>query len=228
VNRLARASGLSILLTVAAGPAAAQSPVADDGRFEVSVGALRIGRTSFGGRDAQETVGSGGTFRLFSSTTELTAPMGLSTRIGVRIIRRFDVEASGTYSTPELRTRVDSDAEISNAPLVAAVPVQQFTIGGAAVWYPPGPGLGSRTRFFVRGGMGLERHLENRGTRLVDGRMFEAGGGAKYSVFPRSRGWWKGIGVRGDAFALVRTSRITLDQRTHISPAFAASVYLRF
>jgi hypothetical protein len=219
----------ALLMTLAASSAFAQPPSADAGRVEVSVGTVRIGRASFGSRDADEATGSGGaTFRLFSSSSELTGGSGFAARIGITVIRRLEVEASGTYSTAELRTRVDSDIEASNAPIVATVPVEQFTIGGAAVWYPPAPRLGSRTRLFARSGLGAERHLEDHGTRAVDGRTFEAGGGVKVVVASRSRGWWKGIGARFDALALVRTNAVTLDNRAHLSPAIAASIYLRF
>jgi hypothetical protein len=219
----------AVLITFAASSVFAQSPSSDAGRVEVSAGTVRIGRASFGSRDADETTSAGGrTFRLFSSSSELTGASGFAARIGINVVRQLDLEAAGTYSTPELRTRIESDIESSNAPIVATVPVQQFTIGGAVVWYPPAARLGSKTRFFARSGFGLERHLEDRGRRVVDGRTFEAGGGAKIVVASRSRGWWKGVGARFDALALVRTNAVTLDNRAHLSPAIAASIYLRF
>jgi hypothetical protein len=227
--RLTRASCLALTLALAGPPAFAQSPSAGAGRFEASAGIVRVGQTSFGGRDAEETAGSGtGRFRLFSSSTELTTVSGFGARFGVTLIRSLDAELSGTYGTSDLRTRIDADAETSNAPIVVMVPVQQFTIGGAAVWYPDVPRAGSRLRFFVRGGAGLERHLEDRGRRVVEGRMFEVGGGVKYVFASRSRGWWRGLGARLDAFALVRPGAVAVDDRAHVSPAVGASVYLRF
>jgi hypothetical protein len=220
---------LAFLMMLAASSVFAQSPSADAGRLEVSAGAVRIGRASFGRRDADETTGSGsGTFRLFSSSSELTGVSGLAARVGIKIVRQLDLEASGTYSTPELRTHVNSDSEVSNTPIVATVPVQQFTIAGAVVWYPPAPRVGSRTRLFARSGFGRERHLEDRGALVVDGHLFEVGGGVKIAVASRSRGWWKGIGARFDALALVRGNGVTFDNRTHVSPAMGGSVYVRF
>jgi hypothetical protein len=227
--RLTRASCLTLALALAGPPAFAQSNPAGAGRFEVSAGIVRVGRASFGGRDAEETAGTGtGRFRLFSSSTELTAASGIGARIGVALMRSLDAEISGAYGTPDLRTRIESDAETSNAPIVARVPVQQFTIGGAALWYPQVGWGGSRTKFFVRGGAGLERHLEDRGRRLVDGRAFEIGGGLKYLLASRSSGWWRGIGARLDALALVRAGAVAVDGDTHVSPVVGASAYLRF
>jgi hypothetical protein len=226
---LTRASCVAVILGLAGLPAFAQSPAAGAGRFEVSAGVVQIGRASFGGRDAEERAATGtGPFRLFSSSTEITAASGVGVRFGVSITRSVDAELSGTYGTPDLRTHIAADAETSNAPIVAKVPVQQFTAGAAAVWYPDVLRVGSRTRFFVRGGVGRERHLEDRGARVVDGRTFEAGGGVKYMLASRSRGWWRGIGARLDALALVRGRAVAVDGTAHVSPVVGASVYLRF
>jgi len=209
-------------------PVSAQSPPAERGRIEISAGAIWIGRVVFIGRDANETTASGGTFRLFSSSTELTPISGFGGRIGVNLRPSIDLEVSGTYATPELRAHIASDAETSNAPVVATVPVRQFTVVGGAAWYLPVPRAGSRMRLFVRGGVGSARNLEDRNKRAVDGRTVEAGGGLKYIFVSRSSGWWKGAGARVEARALMRTRSIALDNRAHVSPVLGASLYLRF
>jgi hypothetical protein len=38
----------------------------------------------------------------------------------------------------------------------------------------------------------------------------------------------KAIGVRAEARAIVRTAAISIDGQAHVSPALAASLYLRF
>jgi hypothetical protein len=80
---------------------------------------------------------------------------------------------------------------------------------------------------FLSGGAGSLRQLENRGTVIVTGAAYDAGGGLKYALTSRDRGF-KAIGARLDAGAKVRARGITLDARTHISPFLAASVYVRF
>jgi len=229
LGRAPRVSCLALTLGLTGLPAFAQSSSAGVGRFEISAGIIRVGQASFGGRDAEETAGTGtGRFRLFSSSTELTAVSGFGARFGATLIRSLDAEIAGTYGTSDLRTRIEADSETSNAPIVVMVPVQQFTIGGAAVWYPGVPRAGSRTRFFVKGGAGLERHLEDRGRRVVEGRMVEVGGGVKYMFASRSRGRWRGLGARLDALALVHAGAVAVDDRAHVSPAVGASVYLKF
>jgi hypothetical protein len=219
---------LMAALALGEAPARAQSLPFETGRIDVSAGVIWIGRVVFSGRDANETTGSGGTFRLFSASTELTPISGFGGRLGVTLLRSVDVEVSGAYATPELRARIASDAETSNAPVVATVPVRLFTFAGAAAWYPPMLRVGSRARLFVRGGIGSARHLEDRDKRAVDGRTFEAGGGMKYVLVSRSSGWWKGAGARVDLLALVRTRNLALDDRAHVSPVLGASLYLRF
>jgi hypothetical protein len=218
---------VAAMLAALAAPAVAQT---DGGRFEVGAGVVRLGHASFGDRDAQETTGTAaGGFRLFASSSELAASNGLGARIAIRVVRSVAVEASATYGTPMLTTKIDADVETSNAPIVASVPVQEFTIGGAALWYPKRlRRLPDRALVFLRGGILLERHLEDRGKRVVDGAAYEAGGGVKYALAMRSSGWWKVIGARGDVFALVRSKALALDGRVHVSPAAGASLFVGF
>ena len=198
------------------------------GRLELSIGALWSGRVPLGASDANETTGNGTTFRLFSSSTELASVSGLEGHVGLRLASRLEAEASGSYSQPDMRTRVDTDFETSNAPLTITDPVKQFTIGGAALWYPRVPRLGGRTRVFARAGAAYLRQLENDGALIVTGRTYDVGGGLKLALASRQAGWLKGIGARLDARAIVQRKGVISDNRTHVSPALGASVYVRF
>ena len=206
----------------------ALSPIPEPGRMELGIGAIWIGRASLGSRDANETTGTGGTFRLFASSTELASASGVEGRVAVRVMRRLDAEVFASYTTPQLQAHIDSDAESSSAPLTIAGTIQQFAIGGAALWYPRVPRLGGRARLFVRGGAGYLRQLENDGTLIVTGRTYEAGAGLTFMVVSRARGLWKGIGARADARAVVRQKGVAFDDRAHVSPAAGASLFVRF
>ena len=226
MKRLAAGSCISLILGVA--PAYGQAASSDPRRVEVSAGVEWQGRTSFGSRDANETTGSGGTFRLFSAASELTSASGFAVRVSMPLIRRIAVEATGRYSTPDISTRVTSDVETSNAPITAAVHVKQFALGGAALWYPGVSLFGSRAMVFVRAGAAFDRRLEDDGTRVVDGTLIEAGGGLKYLLGSRRTGWWRALGARADILALARGAAASLDGRTHVSPALGASMFVRF
>jgi hypothetical protein len=193
----------------------------------VAIGPVWIGRAAFGSRDANETTGTGGTFRLFTSSSELASAPGVEAHVGVRVMRALEAEASGSYTRPALRVTAADDVELSNAPLTISDTIQQFTVGGAALWYPRVPHAGGRIRPFVRGGAGYLRQVENNGALVVTGRTYEAGGGVKFLLTSRETGWWKGIGARLDARALARIRGVTLDARAHVSPSVSASIFLR-
>lgn len=210
-------------------PARAQSPArVEPGRIEVSIGPVWIGRATFAASDATETTGSGGTFSLFTASTELAAARGADAHVAVRVTRTIDAEVRGSYIRPELRARIDVDAETSNAPTVVTDAIEQYTVGGAAVWYPFATRLGARARLFVTAGAGYLRQLENGGVLIVTGRTYEVGGGLKFLLKSREAGRVKGIGARLDARAMVRARGVTLDTRAHFSPFVGTSVYLRF
>jgi hypothetical protein len=228
MTRLITAAWVLVMLSLGGAPAYGQAPSSNLRRIEISAGVVWQAPASFGSRDANETTSSGGSFRLFSTASELTAATGFAAQFTVALVRRIAVEAAGTYTKPDLSTRVSADAETSNAPIVAAVRVQQFTIGGAGLWYPAISPFGSNATIFVRAGAGLDRRVEDDGKRVVDAPVIEAGGGLKYLLGSRSGGWWRAIGVRGDIYALARGGAGSFDARAHISPALGASVYVQF
>jgi hypothetical protein len=213
---------------LAAAPARAQSPSPLPGRLEAAFGVVWIGSANFGSMDANETTGTGGDFRLFSSSTELASAAGLDAHVSLRVTTSFEAEAFASYTKPERQVSISADAETSNAPLTASDTIRGFAIGGAALWYPPAPRLGSRVRLFVRGGLAYLRDLENDGTLIVTGRAYEAGAGVKLMFTSRDSGWWKGIGARLDARAVVRQKGVAPDDGSHVSPAVGASLFVRF
>jgi hypothetical protein len=217
-----------ILLTASHVPAAAaQSASTQPGRLELAAGLLWSGSQALGSHDASLTTGTGGTLRLFSSTTELLGSAGLEARVGVRVARAIDVEALASYATPQLLTRVSNDIE--NGTSVSIVEsVQQYTVGAGVVWSLPSPRASARVRPFATAGAGYLRQLHEAATLVVTGRTYYVGGGAKLLLASRPRGRVRAAGVRFDARVLVRTSGITFDGRRSISPAIGASLFARF
>jgi len=222
------ASFAVVVAFLASAPRALAQTAAEPGRFELSVGAGWIGRVSLGSRDANEVTGSDGAFRLFSSSTELAPSATVDARFGLRLTRSIDVEAAGTYGRPEMRTRLENDFETSNAPLVASSTIHQFTIGGAGLWYPARARLGTRTRLFVRGGANFVRQVEGGRILAVDGATYDVGGGAKVLLTTRDAAKLKGIGARVDGRAVIWSRAVTLDERVHVAPSIAGSLFLRF
>jgi len=124
---------LATISTLHAAPAIAQ-PGPTRSRVEIGVGLLGIGSIPLGARAASETTASGGTSVLFSTTSELGGAAGLEGRIGVRVTESIGLEGQVSYVKPELRIAVSADAE-GAAAVTAVEAIQQFTIGGRALFY---------------------------------------------------------------------------------------------
>ncbi len=196
------------------------------GRFEVAVGPIWAGATSFGTIDATETAADGGRYRLFSTTTELASATGVEARAGFHLVRSLQAEIALSYAVPELRTRVGADSE-NAVPLTASESIQRIGVEGAVVLFLPHWRFGHLVPF-VRGGSGYLRQLHE-GQALVErGHLYDAGGGVSVLVKARPRARFKGLGLRADVRASFRPEAVALDRRTHVAPETAASVFGRF
>jgi len=198
-----------------------QAQTAEPGRFELGVGPLWIGSASFGTRTATETTSSGASAPPFSATTALDAATGIEARFAMRVARRVDVETVGSYGRPHLVATVTQDLEAGAGPFTSDEAIQQFTVGGVVVWRWSALHSHPRVVPFAIGGVEYMRQLHAQQTLLVAGQFYEAGTGVKYLM--RSR-----VGVRGEVRAIVRTAGVNVDGRAHVSPAIAASLFVRF
>ena len=205
-------------------PAAGPEP----GRVEVGIGRTWIGRETIGSGVATETTSSGGALPLFSTSTELAPGSGSEVRLGLRLTRAFELEASGAYALLHLRTQTSGDYE-NAVSLTAAETVQQFTAGGGLLWYPRHHEARPATVApFLMAGGGYLRELHEGSVLIETGRFYEIGGGVKW-LFGRWEGTFvKGVGLRLDARALTRTGGIAFDSRSHVSPELGAALFVRF
>ena len=182
---------------------------------------------SAGTHEATLTAADGSRFRLFSTSSELASASGVELRLGARVARVLDVEIVASYAVPRLITSVTADAEIGAA-TSASESIGQITIDGAAVIYLPRR-LGPRVVPFVTAGGGYIQQLYEQQTLTQRGRTFHVGGGVKLPLASRAaQNRVKQIGVRVDAGAVVRTAGASLDDRAHVAPAVAASLFVRF
>jgi hypothetical protein len=229
VEHLRPVAVLLLVTAIHATTAVAQPASAMPGRLELAAGLLWTGAQGLGSRDANLTTGTGATLRLFSSTSDLLAVAGFQARVGVKVARAIEMEARASYASPQLRTRVSSDTENSAGASIAET-VQQYNVGAGVVWYLPSRRSGSRVKPFATAGASYLRQLHEAATLISTGQTYHVGGGAKLLLASRTlRGkGWKGVGVRLDAGAVVRTKGITFDGRRSISPAVGASLFARF
>jgi hypothetical protein len=196
-------------------------------RLELGVGVRWIGTEPLGTQAANETTGAGAKSPLFSTTSELAGVAGIDGRVGVRLSPSFVAELEGTYEKPELRIAVGADTE-SAAPVTATETIQQFTIGGNLVWYLPLRQRSPRFAPFAIGGGGYLRQLHNSGTLVDTGSFYHAGGGVSTLLSSGGRWHTKGVGVRADVQAFIRTNGVAFDGGSKASLAAGASVFVRF
>lgn len=215
------------LLSLRVAPAGAQSSRDAPGRVELAIGPLWIGRQALGSSDANETTSTGGHLALFKASTELASASGWEGRVGVKVRRSFEAEASATYATPEIRSQISSDLE-ATTPVTVTERIQQFTIGGGLVWYPPLGRSPSRLAPFVTAGGGYLRQLHEAATLVQSGQFYQFGGGVKVLFASRPRSRLKGFGARADARAIVLSKGVAFDSTRHTSPALGASLFVRF
>jgi opacity protein-like surface antigen len=212
---------LALALVLVAAPAAAQTPAP---RVEIAAGALWIGAIDFGAVDANESTSGGGAFRLFASRSSLGRELALEGRFAVRLTDRLQVEGIGSYGRPRLITRVSLDAE--NAPALdvdedtVRIAIEGAIVVSAARWR-----VGSRGVPFVTAGGGYLRQLHEGRTVVRTGQSYFAGAGIRYALAARMQSLVKTIGVRADGRLVVRAGGIALDDRVHLAPAVAASLY---
>ena len=197
------------------------------GRIEVAAGPWWTGATSVGARDATLTAADGSRFRLFSTSSALASASGVELRVGARVARVIDAEVVASYAVPRLTTTITADSE-NGAATTASEPIRQITIEGRwCICRRLGPRSHS-----VRDdrAAGYYQTCTNFRPSIETGRVYHIGGGIKVPLVSRARAqkWVKQIGVRVDARAVVRTDGVTLDDRAHIAPALAASLFARF
>ena len=224
----ARSAGwvAAAIVGLSAAPVAAQSSQTAPGRIGVGFGLIWTGSQSLGSSDANETTGSGGDLVLFRTSSDLTSRLGIEGRIGVRVWRSLEAEASGSYATPQIRTQISSDFE-GAAPITATEKIQQFSIVGGVLWRLPSI-KGSKLTPFVSGGGGYLRQLHEGDILAESGQLYQFGGGIEYLFSANNASALKGIGVRADVRGVIRSKGVALDDGHSASPAFAASLYARF
>jgi len=195
------------------------------GRVEVGGGIAWMGKSSLGSADATQTTSSGGSSRLFSTSSELDAAPGWELHVGVRVTDRLELSAGASLARPAISTTISNDVE-SSTTVTATETIKQYGFSGGALWYL---GLHGPKLFpFVAGSAGYLRQLHEADTLAESGKIFTLGGGAKYFFAPDQPSWRKGVGLRGDAGVVIRTGGVTFGDRTLYSALLGASIFVRF
>jgi hypothetical protein len=204
--------------------ATAQTP---EGRVEVSVGVIRVGEVSLGTADAKLSTASGGTTSLFETSSAIEGVAGINLRVNMRAWKRIEAEAFASIARPTLATAISNDLEATET-VNASEPIEQYVVGGGALWYLPVRFSGPRFMPFVAGGIAYLRELHEENTLVQTGTVYELGAGAKYWFLSRTAARLKGLGVRGDARISARSKGVAFDDGLRYGPALSAALVARF
>lgn len=217
---------LWIALCVIVAAASDASAQARPHSFELSAGGLWASGSSLGRDDATETRNQpgGGTFTLFTGSSEIDAGLGAEARLAFYLTPRLAIEGGGLFVRQQVSTRLTSDAE--NIPDTTAVEdVTEYVIDGAVIYHFSPVG---RLVPFIRGGVGYLRQLHEGQALVETGTAYHAGGGVSYWLSSGGQGFFKGWGLRGDARVLVRDGGFSLDDGTRTGFVVAGALVMAF
>ena len=217
--------GAAMLVELFAAVASAQTARRDERKAEVDVGLVWTGGGSFGSRAASLTAPDGSPYVLFSTTNEISAGVGPEAHLTFRVTRHLRAEATGSWTRPELRSRISSDVEGVGA-ITSTLGVSAFTAEGSAVWCFQRRG---KLEPFLRGGAGWLRELTRDKLLSANAVIASGGGGVKYWWRERDRGLLKRLGLRLDLRLVTRSGGLSLGTgRRLISPAATMGAIVGF
>jgi hypothetical protein len=192
--------------------------------IELALGGLVSGETSLGSKTAELIGPDGRPVTLFETDNALRPGFGLEAHLGVGLSRSFFVEASGSWSRADFRTRITNDIE-GVSETVAKETRTRFAIEGAALWMFANQG---KVRWFARGSAGWARDLTGNDSLVEDAIVGSAGGGMKYLWNPAARGF-RIAGFRVEGRALMQKRGLVIgEDRLRVTPAAAGSLIIAF
>ncbi len=188
-------------------------------RVLLDVGGTVLGGGALGSTDATYVTATGAPFTLFSTSQSWSTGVGATAHLQVRLKPRVAVELSGSWTRPDIRSKITGDFE-GAADTTATSAVSQFlTSGGLVVSFRP---RGKWTPF-ARGAVSWLRHLSNDETLYQDGLSADLGGGLRYA-WREKRGHVRPYGVRADVWINVRSGGLELAHQSRvIAPGFSAA-----
>ena len=196
-------------------------------RIEVAGGVGVSTGTALGSQPADlRTATTGQPYRLFSSSSRMSAAPFVDLRIGLPVSPRYGLEGHLSYGHPEIRTSLSSDAE--GAPDLTAVErLDQYVIDGGLVVALDQWSIAGLHPFATVGG-GYLRQLHEGLVVIEEGRVFFVGGGATHVLHTRPSGFLRTIGARVDARLNLLSGGIHIDDNVRRHVAVSGSLFVVF
>jgi len=218
----------AILLLVTALPAAAQdAPELRDHRVTINAGVTWLGGYDIGSSVVQlRGNGTGLTpppFTLFTADSHFSTATAPEFRAGVSLTPRCVLEGGATLAHPRIAVGISGDAEAAAQELPGEA-LEQYVFDAGLNWQLP-IDLGRRLAPFVTVGAGYLRQLhEDRGLAET-GRIYYAGGGARYWL-RGGHGNTRPAGLRGEFRMNLRRSGIDFEDKMRAYPTLSLFLFI--
>ena len=218
----------AVLVVALAAPSFAQeSPRLPDNRVTINAGVTWLGGYDVGTATAQlRGNGTGATtppFTLFTADSHFSTATAPELRVGVSLTPRLTIEGGASLSHPRIGVSITGDPEAPSQELPGEE-LQQYIFDGGLSWQLP-VHMGRRLAPFVIAGAGYLRQLHEDRTFAETGRIYYAGGGARY--------WLRGghdnsrpIGLRSEFRITMRNNGIDFEDKMRTYPTFSLFAFI--
>lgn len=198
-------------------------------RIEVEFGGGMLGGGGLGKDDAnlRANATERRPFKLFSSDSRFASAPALHARVAFSFNRRFAAEGGVVFGRPRIRTSLSGDVEGAPA-LTVDERVDQYFFEGSVLVLLEEIRLGQRTVPFAVAGAGYLRQLHEGQTVIEEGSVYHVGGGVKYWLLARDRGFIRAAGLRADARLYLLAGGIVFDGGPRPQGAISGSLFVSF
>ncbi len=208
--------------------AAAQAPPElPDNRVTVSAGISWLGGYGLGTSTAQlRGNGTGAappSFTLFTADSRFSSAAAPELRVGVSLTRRLVIEGGAALSHPRIGVSIARDLESATQQLIGER-LEQYVFDAGVGWQLP-MSMGRRLAPFVTGGAGYARQLHEDRTLAETGRIYYAGGGARYWL-RGGHGAARPAGLRGEFRINLRSRGIDFEDKMRTYPTFSLLLFI--
>jgi hypothetical protein len=211
--------------------AAAQDggPAFRPGQLTVSAGGVFAAGYGIGDMTANLRRNAAGTpspFALLRAESKIERAAGATVRVGVALSRSVEIEAGGSYMTPQLGVTISQDDELGEGAF-ASEQLEQYAVDVSGLYLIPRLSVGSRLRPYAIAGGGYLRQLHEGRLRVETGGTVHIGAGLRYWV-RGGRSNQRPFGARAEVRYVRRTGGIEFDERARSVPSVSVLAFVAF
>jgi len=223
----ATGSLMGLLLIISASAFAQGSPELRDNRVTINAGVMWLSGYDIGSATAElRGNGTGVTppsFTLFTADSHFARATAPELRVGWSLTPRLALEGGVTLAHPRIGVGIAGDSEAASQELLGEE-LEQYVFDAGLNWQLP-IHIGRRLAPFVTGGAGYLRQLHEDRTFAETGRIYYAGGGARYWL-RGGHGGTRPVGLRGEFRMNMRRKGIDFEDKMRRYPTYSLFLFI--